>query len=188
LARTALYGLPLLAWKTMLLTETLKLEFKVPPIPEGERVLPPPSDPSQRVPTPSPQALLTVTRSIQLSYLELVHLLIANPAGTEYGPKWEDLRDLFRSAHTLLNAYRGWQSRETLIGLMEEHVQKGEEARGKWEELETKVDELLKGIAAEGEKEAEAAEEEDQGSGREKRKAGELRRMWELLEDDMEES
>lgn len=100
-----------------------------------------------RLPVPSPQSLLQITRSILLSYLELLHILVANPAGAEYGPKWEDLRDLFRNAHAILNQYRAWQGREALIGMMESLLAGSEKAQTDWTALEAQVAETLKKIA-----------------------------------------
>ncbi|MCJ1404102.1 Mediator of RNA polymerase II transcription subunit 7 [Xylographa trunciseda] len=143
---------------------------------------------------PTPTSLIQLTRSILLNFLELVHILATNPSATEYGPKWDDLRDLFRNAHQAVNEYRPHQAREALILMMEAQVERGRREKEGIGELRTKVDELLAGLG-EGLDEREGEENGVNGSGLSlgrvrgedeewERKMEDEKRMWEILRED----
>ncbi|MCJ1258823.1 Mediator of RNA polymerase II transcription subunit 7 [Lignoscripta atroalba] len=107
-----------------------------------------PEDTAQLYPNPpKPQHLLKITRSLLLNFLEMVHILATNPK--DYPTKWEDLRDLFRNAHQLVNEYRPHQARESLILMMEDQVKRcREEIRGV-KEMKRKVEAILEGLGDE---------------------------------------
>jgi len=95
---------------------------------------------------PTPAHLIRLTRSLLLNFLEFVHILTTNPSITEYGPKWDDLRDLFRNVHQAVNEYRPHQAREALILLMESQVERGRKEKQDLEELKMQVDAVLAGL------------------------------------------
>lgn len=95
----------------------------------------------------SPQHLLNLTRSLMLSYLELLHIMAINPAPPPYGIKWEDLRDLFKNAHHGLNTYRPWQARDALIKLLEQTKANAEAEIEGVQVLKVKVDRVLRDVA-----------------------------------------
>ena len=153
-------------------------------LPLETRALPPPPVGQHDKGMPlaaSPSALLTITRSLLLSYLELLHILSANPDAAVYGPKWEDLRDLFQNAHAMINAYRGWQGREALIALLEGEVQRGRESVMEWEIMEKRVNEVLKQVEGGEQKVASDSEWLSKTTNGTKRKRGEEKRLWEIM-------
>lgn len=128
---------------------TLKLTAPLTSLPpETPSLLPP-----QLNGIPTPQHLLNLTRSLLLSYLELIHVLSVNPEGLVWGPKWEDLRDLFRNVYHALNMYRPWQAKEALIHLLEETRDRAKREIKGVEELKKKVDGVLKGLEGLGDDE-----------------------------------
>ncbi|MCJ1392904.1 Mediator of RNA polymerase II transcription subunit 7 [Xylographa bjoerkii] len=144
---------------------------------------------------PTPASLIQLTRSILLNFLELVHILATNPSATEYGPKWDDLRDLFRNAHQAVNEYRPHQAREALILMMEAQVERGRREKEGIGELKTRVDALLAGLG-EGLDEREDEEIEVNGTGLSngrgrgedeewEREQEDEKRMWEVLREDL---
>ncbi|MCJ1382372.1 Mediator of RNA polymerase II transcription subunit 7 [Xylographa soralifera] len=144
---------------------------------------------------PTPASLVQLTRSILLNFLELVHILATNPSATEYGPKWDDLRDLFRNAHQAVNEYRPHQAREALILMMEAQVERGRREREGIAELRTRVDEMLGGLG-EGLDESEQEENGVNGTGSGRgigrgedeeweREMEDEKRMWEVLREDL---
>ncbi|MCJ1319846.1 Mediator of RNA polymerase II transcription subunit 7 [Xylographa vitiligo] len=159
-------------------------------------LVPLPDETSALYPSPpTPASLIQLTRSILLNFLELVHILATNPSATEYGPKWEDLRDLFRNAHQAINEYRPHQAREALILMMEAQVERGKREREGIGELRTRVDEMLADL---GEGLDESGVEEDGvngaglGQGRwrgedgvREREMEDEKRMWEVLRQDL---
>lgn len=132
--------------------------------------------------------LLNLTRSLLLNFLELLHILSSNPSSEEYGPKWEDMRDLFRNAHEILNLYRPWQSRAALIGIMEDMISKGREEIESVKTLKQNVDSVLKGL-----QESLAAEEKnawlsgEEPNGTENKRTGEESRMWSSIIDEVDQ-
>ncbi|MCJ1282336.1 Mediator of RNA polymerase II transcription subunit 7 [Xylographa opegraphella] len=145
---------------------------------------------------PTPASLIQLTRSILLNFLELVHILATNPSSTEYGPKWDDLRDLFRNAHQAVNEYRPHQAREALILMMEAQVERGRREKEGIEELRTRIDKILeglgKGLAEREVKESRVNETElrqDSRGGDDEEWDRELEdeeRMWEVLKEDLD--
>ena len=146
---------------------------------------------------PTPQILIQLTRSILLNFLEYVHILATNPAHTEYGPKWDDLRDLFRNAHQAVNEYRPHQAREALIMMMEAQVERGKRERDGIRELREKVEVMLAGLG-EGSEETElertkrnqTLELDTENGGHDtdsirERKLEAERRMWETLRENL---
>ncbi|MCJ1477813.1 Mediator of RNA polymerase II transcription subunit 7 [Lambiella insularis] len=95
---------------------------------------------------PKPANLLRLTRSILLNFLEYVHILATNPSLSEWGPKWDDLRDIFRNAHQAVNEYRPHQAREALILMMEAQLEKGRKEKERIRELTVRVEEMLTGL------------------------------------------
>jgi mediator of RNA polymerase II transcription subunit 7 len=79
-----------------------------------------PSHPSVRS-DPQPH-LIALARSMLASFLSLVGILSTNPE--LYEEKTKDLQTLMYNMHDLINQYRPHQSRETLILLMEERVER----------------------------------------------------------------
>ena len=125
-----------------------------------------------------------MTRSLLLNFLEMVHILAVNPS--DYPAKWDDLRDLLRNAHQMVNAYRPHQARESLILMMEEQVERcREEIRGV-REMKRKVEGILEGLAGEGgevEGGSNGSWEEggEEGEIERRRKLDEERRVWEVV-------
>ena len=97
--------------------------------------LPPPSN-TQAL------SLLRLSKSLLLSYLELLGALAINP--TLSTSKLADLRTIMINMHHLINEYRPHQARETLIMMMEEQVDRCRRERD--ENLKAK--ELVQGVLA----------------------------------------
>ena len=72
-----------------------------------------------------------------------MHILITDPSPPVYGPKWEDLRDIFRNAYHGLNAYRPWQAKERLILELEETKRRAEREIEGVRVLEERVEKVL---------------------------------------------
>ncbi|KAI9864163.1 MAG: Mediator of RNA polymerase II transcription subunit 7 [Vezdaea acicularis] len=107
----------------------------------------PSSSPTTSTTTPSHHraaALKTLTKSLLLSYLELLSLLSTNPA--HYTDKLDHLRTLFVNCHFLINEYRPHQARESLIVLMEEAVRRGREEVAGVKEARERVARVVAGI------------------------------------------
>ncbi|MCJ1245377.1 Mediator of RNA polymerase II transcription subunit 7 [Trapelia coarctata] len=166
--------------------ESLSLSASLPPLP--------PETPSLYPSPPTSQHLVRLTRSLLLNFLELLHILATDPSATEYGPKWDDLRDLLRNAHRAVNEYRPHQAREALILLMEEQVERGKREKRGIEELKAKVDEVLAGMEEGLKREGEAdgvgggADAEARRSGHQStdyKKIEAEKRTWEFLREDL---
>jgi mediator of RNA polymerase II transcription subunit 7 len=126
---------------------------------------------------PDPQRLKTLTRSLLLHFLSLSHILATNPV--DYPAKWDEIRDVFLEAHRVINEYRPHQARETLIQMMEEQVRQGREEIRICRETEERVREALGSL----DKDLEVAGVEGgRKRKRERGKAWEERRVWEMLE------
>ena len=106
----------------------------------------PPETPAVIKSPPTPKSLTHLTRSILLNFLEFVHILATDPSSSEYGPKWDDIRDLFRNAHVAVNEYRPFQAREALIMMMEEELEKGRAEIRAMKAMKEKVDGILAGL------------------------------------------
>ena len=92
-------------------------------------------------------SLLRLSKSLLLSYLELLGALAINPALS--ASKLADLRTIMINMHHLINEYRPHQARETLIMMMEEQVDKCRRERDenlKAKELVNGVLESLEGL------------------------------------------
>jgi len=97
----------------------------------------------------------------------------------DYPAKWDQIRDVFLEAHKVINEYRPHQARETLIQMMEEQVRQGREEIRICRETEERVREALRNLG----KDPEVAEVEGRRKRkREREKAWEERRVWEMLE------
>ena len=95
----------------------------------------------------SPQSLLALTRSLLLNFLELLSILSRDAAPTSYGPKWDDLRDLFTETHRILALYKSWQARQALIELMEQMAKDGETEGKALQEAAEKVRATMQEVA-----------------------------------------
>ena len=114
-----------------------------------------------------------------------MHILSTNPASEEYGPKWEDLRDIFRNAHEVVNLYRPWQSREALIGIMEDMVRKGKEEVESVAKLKEKVENVLGELAGDLNVEQIGETRRDQRGDSDGKYMEEERRLWQLITDEV---
>ncbi|KAI9873789.1 MAG: Mediator of RNA polymerase II transcription subunit 7 [Pleopsidium flavum] len=124
--------------------------------------------------------LRTLSKSLLLNFLELIGTLSINPE--QYGRKIEDLRTVFVNMHHLINEYRPHQARETLIGMMEEQV---ERCRGEVKgvrEMREKVEGILEGLGRGGAVGEEGVEVEEVEERKGRRRREEDRRVWEALE------
>ncbi|WEW58680.1 Mediator of RNA polymerase II transcription subunit 7 [Emydomyces testavorans] len=92
--------------------------------------------------------LLKISKSLLLNFLELVGILATNPE--QYEPKLADIRNLFINAHHLLNIYRPHQSRESLITMMEEQLEKSREEIQEMNQIKERVESYLRELEAEG--------------------------------------
>ena len=132
-----------------------------------------------------------------LSYLELINVLSINPEGPVWGPKWEDLRDLFRNTYHALNTYRPWQAKEALISLLEETRDRARREIKGVEELKVKVDGVLKGLEGLGDEEDGDKMEGVEMSGHEvggvngaktlDEEAEREKRMWEIYREELQD-
>lgn len=126
---------------------------------------------------PDPQRLKSLVRSLLLHFLSFSHILATNPA--DYPAKWDEIRDVFLEAHKVINEYRPHQARESLIQMMEEQVRRGREEIRVCRETEERIREALGGLG----KEMDVADMEGgKKRKRERGKAWEERRVWEILE------
>ncbi|KAE9983776.1 hypothetical protein BLS_003692 [Venturia inaequalis] len=91
--------------------------------------------------------LKQLTRSILLSFIELMGILSVNP--NLYEGKVEHLKRLFENALHLINEYRPHQARESLIMMMEKQIQKKREEIEKVKGMKEKVDTMLAGLGKE---------------------------------------
>ncbi|KAI9873281.1 MAG: Mediator of RNA polymerase II transcription subunit 7 [Pleopsidium flavum] len=124
--------------------------------------------------------LRTLSKSLLLNFLELIGTLSINPE--QYGRKIEDLRTVFVNMHHLINEYRPHQARETLIGMMEEQVERCRgEVRGV-REMREKVEGILEGLGRGGAVGEEVVEVEEVEERKGRRRREEDRRVWEALE------
>jgi len=112
-----------------------------------QQLYPDPPKDAETQPDPTPH-MLTITRSILLSFLELVGVLSVNP--TQYGDKIEHLQTLFYNVHDMINQYRPHQARESLILMMEEQVDKIRAEIRSVNESKKKMHTLLKTIQESG--------------------------------------
>jgi mediator of RNA polymerase II transcription subunit 7 len=137
--------------------------------------------------------LKSLTRSIMLSFLELVGMLAENP--TEAHTKQEQIKTMYLNALHLVNEYRPHQARESLILRMEDEIEKGrkevEEVRVLRERVEALlgaqdggVDALAGGVGLNGHTEGangvngtEAAKADEKGA----REAQVQRAIWDVL-------
>ncbi|KAL9037561.1 MAG: hypothetical protein Q9214_005649, partial [Letrouitia sp. 1 TL-2023] len=117
-----------------------------------------------------------------------------------YGPKWDQLRDLFDEAHGLVNEYRPHQARESLIRLMEAQIARSKGETEAVREVGGQVRDVLDGLKGLGEKEVgvggkrggvEAEEGGQEGmekqGGEARRRRFELKRVWEVVEEEVGE-
>ncbi|KIV99301.1 uncharacterized protein PV09_08962 [Verruconis gallopava] len=86
--------------------------------------------------------LRQLTRSILLSFLELIGILSQNPSEIER--KQEEIKTMFLNALHLINEYRPHQARESLILRMEDEIERGRAEVDEIKRLKTKVEGLVK--------------------------------------------
>ncbi|KAI1918203.1 Mediator of RNA polymerase II transcription subunit 7 [Ophidiomyces ophidiicola] len=92
--------------------------------------------------------LLKISKSLLLNFLELVGILSLCP--DQYEPKLDDIRNLFINAHHLLNSYRPHQSRESLIAMMEEQLERAKEEIQEMDQMKTRAEMYLRDLEMEG--------------------------------------
>ncbi|KAJ6155289.1 hypothetical protein N7470_005855 [Penicillium chermesinum] len=92
--------------------------------------------------------LLKISKSLLLNFLEFVGILSVSPE--QYESKVEDMRNLFINAHHLLNLYRPHQSRESLITMMEQQLEKTKEEIKEMDKLKGDIEGMLSELVAEG--------------------------------------
>lgn len=85
--------------------------------------------------------LKSLTRSIMLSFLELVGMLAENPL--EAHKKQEQIKTMYLNALHLVNEYRPHQARESLILRMEDEIEKGRKEVEEVRLLRERVEALL---------------------------------------------
>jgi mediator of RNA polymerase II transcription subunit 7 len=129
--------------------------------------------------------LKKIVQSLMVNFLELIDVLSKNPKLKD--EKLQDIIQLFKNAHKLINDYRPHQARETLILMMEEQLEKRRVEVADIMKMKERIEEILggfkefqetPGMTAEDNK-AVAASKEMQ-----KRK-DQQRRAWQALEDEM---
>ncbi|KAL9610089.1 MAG: hypothetical protein Q9167_005198, partial [Letrouitia subvulpina] len=108
---------------------------------------------------------------------------------------WDQLRDLFIEAHGVVNEYRPHQARESLIRMMEAQIARCKGETEAVREVGGKVRDVLDGLKDLGEKEAVVVGEEvetEEGTGgeqgrEERRRRLKLKRVWEVVEEEVGE-
>lgn len=90
--------------------------------------------------------LKRLAKSLILNFLELVGVLGINPADAE--EKITDIRDILLNIHHLINEYRPHQARESLIALMQAHLDRTRAETNAIRDAKEKVERLLEGLGS----------------------------------------
>ncbi|KAF8429645.1 MED7 protein-domain-containing protein [Tirmania nivea] len=131
-------------------------------------------------------SLLRLSKSLLLSYLELISVLSLNPTMSEH--KLQDLKAIMINMHHLINEYRPHQARETLILMMEEQVERCRRERDenlKAKETVKGVLRALEGVLGAGLGAREETRVDGEGAGKRVEGEGAKERdaeMWRVLE------
>lgn len=94
-----------------------------------------------------------------MNFLEFVGILSISPE--QFESKVEDIRNLFINAHHLLNLYRPHQSRESLITMMEEQLERTKDEIQQMDKLKTEIEGVLNELQAEGSQASLAEQKKD---------------------------
>ena len=113
--------------------------------------------------------LKRLAKSLLLNFLELVGIMSTEPS--HYGEKVEDLKTLAINFHHLLNEYRPHQARESLILMMQDHLERSRAETEGILRMQGEVERLLEGLGSAGlvEKdvmEVDEGDEEVEGEGK----------------------
>ncbi|KAL8874388.1 MAG: hypothetical protein Q9174_000287 [Haloplaca sp. 1 TL-2023] len=93
---------------------------------------------------PDPRRLVQTTRQLLLAFLSLINSLATDP--NTWAPKWDEMRALFTEANGIINDYRPHQARESLISMMEEHIERCKAETQACLDVSERVKQVVEGI------------------------------------------
>lgn len=127
--------------------------------------------------------MLKISKSLLLNFLEFVGVLSVAPE--QFESKVEDMRNLFINAHHLLNLYRPHQSRESLITMMEEQLEKTKEEIQNMDKVKAEIEGVLSELEGEGSRVDPTGQTKDAvcqpGADSQKSSTTDSRIVWDLL-------
>jgi mediator of RNA polymerase II transcription subunit 7 len=131
------------------------------------------------------QYLLRFIRSILLNYLELLGIVATNPKSEDKDEKLKDILTLVANVHALVNEYRPHQARETLIGIMEDQLERKKAEVEGVRRMGEKVRETLRDFESNApDKDADAKTEEAKAESLADEKRIEMQRsMWQAMDE-----
>jgi mediator of RNA polymerase II transcription subunit 7 len=129
--------------------------------------------------------LFRFLRSIILAFVELLGILATNPTSEHKDGKLRDILTLVLNMHALINEYRPHQARETLIGLMEQQVERKKAEVEGVKKMAAKVKETLEGFEREAPKRIEERVEPSllANQNSDTKQAEKQREMWMAMDD-----
>ena len=131
--------------------------------------------------------LFRFIRSIMLSYVALLGIVASNPTSPHKDEKLKDILTMVTNMHALINEYRPHQARETLIGKMEEQVERKQKEIQGVKKMAERVRTVLDGFNTEAETlhngDDGRTEEEVRIHDEEERRRESQRHMWEAMDD-----
>ncbi|KAF2091325.1 hypothetical protein K490DRAFT_33027 [Saccharata proteae CBS 121410] len=131
---------------------------------------------------PHTHHLLKLVRSLLLNYLEYVGILALSPQ--HFLAKFSDLETLVLNCHSLINLYRPHQARASLIGMMEEQLERKREEVEGVRRAGVRVAEVLEGLGkVEGAEKVGVGEEE----GKEEERKRVQRDVWRAMGEELGE-
>lgn len=131
------------------------------------------------------QFLLRFIRSILLNYLELLGIVATNPKSEDKDEKLKDILTLVANVHALVNEYRPHQARETLIGIMEDQLERKKAEVEGVKRMGEKVRETLREFESNApDKDTDVKTEEAKAEALAEEKRTEMQRgMWQAMDE-----
>ncbi|KAF7861940.1 hypothetical protein EAF04_007821 [Stromatinia cepivora] len=121
------------------------IENDIPPLEGVEQLYTPPGTPTGRAKHEDRKLILKrFAKSLLLNFLELVGIMSIHPEQSH--EKIEDLHTLFANFHHLLNEYRPYQARESLILMMHDQLEKSRAETEGIMQMKEKVEGMLEGF------------------------------------------